>query len=501
MTKTMSTSVSATEHVSREELDRIVGSQRRAFLAEGDPAAAVRRDRVERLLLAVLTYADALSDAADADFGQRPPALTKAIEVLAVVPDAEDMLANLETWMQPVVAEGPIPAIVQQKPLGVVGVMTAWNGPVMLSVQPALAALAAGNRVVIKSNELQPRGGAVLAAAVAEYFDPDELTVVQGDSATVAEFSKLQLDHLFFTGSPAVARIVAGNAAKNLVPVTLELGGKNPVLVDRSADIAEAARAVAGGRTMNGGQVCLCPDYAFVPREKGAEFVSELQGALLNLFPTTHNNPAVVSLVDDRNFERVISYIDDAVAKGATKIEAVTDEERDLLPSRERRVVAPTILVNVPDDAVIAENEIFGPVLPVYLYDEPEEVVNYINERPSPLGAYWFGSDDERFEQFLLTTTSGGVSRNDSMLHAMVPGLPFGGVGNSGTGAYHGKAGFDTFTHRRTVATQPGPGSATDPIAGGAVILPEFAQAADEQVASAIAAIKRRRGETSVQGS
>ncbi len=495
MTMTLGETVPLTGNISRDELDRIVDTQRRAFQAEGDPSAAVRRDRVERLALAVLTHADELADAADADFGQRPPAATKIMEVLAIVPDAEDFLANLETWMLPDELVGPIPTIIQKKPLGVVGVMTAWNGPVMLSVQPALAALAAGNRVIIKSNELQPRGGAVLAAAIAEYFPEDEVTVVQGDSATVQEFSKLHLDHLFFTGSPAVGRIVAANAAKNLVPVTLELGGKNPVLVDLSADLDATAHSLAGARTMNGGQVCLCPDYAFVPREKGEEFVGKLQQAFLDLFPSTYDNPAVVSILDERNYERVLSYVDDAVAKGATKIEAVADGERGLLPSREKRLLAPTILVDVPDGAVIAEHEIFGPVLPVYFYDDASEVVDYINERPSPLGSYWYGQDDDRFQEFLRTTTSGGVTRNDAMLHAMVPGAPFGGVGNSGTGAYHGKAGFDTFTHHRTIATQPGPGSATDPVGGGIVVSDEFVQSIDQMLVDAIETFERRRND------
>lgn len=483
-----------TEHTSREELDRLVNLQRTAFLKEGTPSADVRRNRIDRLILAVLEHADEFSESIGADFGRRSGAMTKIVEVLGMVEESQYMGSKLDEWMQPIDVQGPIPAKVMQSPLGVVGIIPAWNGPVVLAVQPAVAALAAGNRVIIKTNDLQPRTAAVLQKAISEQFPEDEVAVVVGDEGTTREFSKLPLDHLMFTGSPAVGRIVAQNAAKNLVPVTLELGGKNPVVVSRSADLGDAARKVATTRLFNNGQVCACPDYAFVPREKLDEFVKGVTDHYLELLPTLIDNPGATSIVNESNFDRVVGLIADAVEKGATRIEAVNPAEADLLPSREHRLIAPTILLDVPEEAAIASNEIFGPVLPVYAYDDISEAVNYINTRPSPLAAYYYGGDDEEFEGFLSHTRSGGVTRNDGGLHFFVANAPFGGVGNSGTGAYHGKYGFDEFTHQRTVAIQTQDSSAAAGLTGVNLTDPNLIASAEQGVAQATSMLRERLG-------
>lgn len=479
------------EPVSREELQRILAVQRVAFLKEGSPTAEVRRNRIDRLSLAILEYADELAEALNLDYGQRPAALTKAFDVLAWLPDAEDLRENLEEWMKPVQLTG---GFIQQKPLGVVGVIGAWNFPLDLTIQPALAALAAGNRVFIKFPDFHVRTGRVLAEAVSRYFGEDEVAVVTGDLQTAQAFSDLEFDKIIFTGSPAVGKVVATAAARNLVPVILELGGKNPVVVAHDADLDLAARRVAGTRVLNGGQICLCPDYVFVPREHADELVRKVSDEFMALYPDYLNNPGVVSIVNDRNYDRVVGLIDDAVAKGARMIEVANPDEADALPSRAGRRIAPTLLLDVPESAKISSEEIFGPVLSVYPYDDIHEVIEYVNTRPSPLAAYWYGGDSDEFRLFLDHTTSGGVARNDGLIHASLHGAGFGGVGNSGTGAYHGKAGFDEFTHRRTVAVADESKGVSDGLVGRILVTEEFMGMVDLGITASIASIKARLG-------
>lgn len=479
------------EPVSREELQRILAVQRVAFLKEGSPTAEVRRNRIDRLSLAILEYADELAEALNLDYGQRPAALTKSFDVLSWVPDAEDLRENLEEWMKPVQLSG---GFIQQKPLGVIGVIGAWNFPLDLTIQPALAALAAGNRVFIKFPDFHVRTGKVLAEAVSRYFGEDEVAVVTGDLQTAQAFSDLEFDKIIFTGSPAIGKVVATAAARNLVPVILELGGKNPVVVARDADLDLAARRVAATRVLNGGQICLCPDYVFVPREHADEFIKKVSDAFMALYPDYLNNPGVVSIVNDRNYDRVVGLIDDAVAKGARKIEVANPDEADALPSRAGRRIAPTLLLDVPESAKISSEEVFGPVLSVYRYDDIHEVIEYVNTRPSPLAAYWYGGDSDEFRLFLDHTTSGGVTRNDGLIHAFLQGAGFGGVGNSGTGAYHGKAGFDEFTHRRTVAVADESKGVSDGLIGRILVSDELVGAVDMGVSASIANIKARLG-------
>ncbi|NGP07411.1 aldehyde dehydrogenase family protein [Rhodococcus sp. 14C212] len=484
--------IPAIEHVSRAELDRIVNLQRSSFLKEGTPSANARRDRIDRLLLAVFEHADALGEALDADYGRRSPATTKALEILGLLEEARFIEERLEDWIQPVPVEGSIPAQILQSPLGVVGILAAWNGPIATAVQPAIAALAAGNRVIIKTNDVQRRTGVALARAISTRLSEDEVAVVVGDLETTQAFSQLELDHLMFTGSPAVGRIVAVNAAKNLVPVTLELGGKNPALVSRSTDLAAAARKIATTRLINNGQACYAPDYAFVPREHLHDFVSAVRQGYLEVHPTVLDNAGVPSIVNEGNFERVLGLIEDALDKGATKIEAVDPVEEGRLPSRVHRLIAPTILLDVPEDARIAQNEVFGPVLAVYPYDDIDEAIGYINTRPSPLALYYYGEDDNEYDRVLRHTRSGGVTRNDGPLHYIVTNAPFGGVGNSGTGAYHGKYGFDEFSHQRTVATQTSETSVFAPFTGVALTDPSLATTGEQGLADAIDTLTKR---------
>ncbi len=465
------------------DLTALLEAQRADFLADGPPSADVRRDRLDRLLVAVLGAADDLAEALDADFGHRPRGFSLLADVASAIGNIRHLQEHLEEWMAAVEVPGSaelgMPTTVDVSPLGVVGVIGPWNFPVGLVVQPAAEALAAGNRVMIKFSDVNSRAGAVLARAIGQEFDARELVVVNGGLDTATAFSALPFDHLFFTGSPGVGKLVQRAAAENLTPVTLELGGKNPVVVGHDADIPFAAERIAASRMVNGGQVCLCPDYVLVPTSKVEQFVSEARGAFLRLLPGYPTNPAVTTIVDDKNFTRVTALIRDALDKGATAVLGVSEADADRLPDPATRRIAPTVLLNVTEDMAVAHEEIFGPVLAVHPYDDVSEAIAYVSARPSPLVAYWYGDDSDDFRAFRARTASGGITRNDFAVHLSLPDVPFGGVGQSGMGSYHGKAGFDTFSHRRAVAESRIPGGMTGMLGG---------PASSEEAADAVAA-------------
>jgi coniferyl-aldehyde dehydrogenase len=466
-----------------EALNRILAKQRESFRREGAVSLEVRKQRVSRMAIALLDNINEIAEALNADYGTRPAALTKAFEAVAWSQDILHMLGELESWME----STPVPGgFVQNKPKGVVGIVGAWNFPITLTFEPAMAALAAGNRVMLNYSEFHPRTGKLLADIMKNAFPEEEVAFIHGDLETAQAFGTLRFDHLFFTGSPKVGSIISAEAGRNLVPVTMELGGKNPVIVAPSADLALASRRVAATRMLNSGQICLCPDYVFVHRNQLDEFVDGVVGNWKQFYPSYLDNDAAVSIINDANYGRVCGLVEDAVAQGAKAVSVVPDSEQGQLPNKAARKIAPTLLLDVPESARIAREEVFGPVLSVYAYDDIAEVIEYVNSRPSPLAAYWYGQDDEIFRQFLDQTTSGGVTRNDALVHALLPGAPFGGIGNSGSGAYHGKAGFDTFTHRRTVAVADRDQGVADTFVSGEALTPE----AVRQVDAAIATVK-----------
>ncbi len=431
-------------------LKAMLDAQRSDFHAAGPPSAALRRDRIDRLILLLTENSDEFSAALNADFGNRPHAVNVLSDVAGILPDLTATRRHLESWMRPQRLRSAtllgLPTVVEKKPLGVVGVIGPWNFPVGLVVEPAASAFAAGNRVMIKFSEVTTRTADVFAAKVATYFEPTELTVVTGGPEVGAAFSALPFDHLFFTGSPGVGALVAATAAKNLVPVTLELGGKNPAVIAPEADVPAMARRVMAARLANGGQICLCPDYAFVPRSRVESFVT---AALEHgrVAASADDEAGLVSIVDAKNFERVNALIENARARGATIQDTGTPADFT------RRRIPPTVVLDVTDDMRITQEEVFGPVLSVLPYDTIGEVCDYVAARPSPLAAYWYGPAGRDLEEFRAKTQSGGMAINDFAVHCAMMAAPFGGVGHSGWGAYHGKAGFDTFTHHRTVTT------------------------------------------------
>lgn len=438
----------------QEPMSAVLERQRAAFMADGPADAAVRRNRIDRLVALVLDNVDDFTDAMACDFGTRPRAGSLVTEIMGMLSVIEHTRSHVRHWMRPQKLMRPmrtfgLRAEVEPSPLGVVGIIGPWNFPLNLVVLPASAAFAAGNRVMIKMSEVTPRTAELMKALAGRYFSPTELTVVTGGADVATEFAALPFDHLFFTGSPSVGMLVQRAAASNLVPVTLELGGKNPVVVAPRADVARSAARIARARMVNGGQVCVCPDYVFVPEAQVDAFVGVVRDTLRSMFPAIVANGDYCSSVNDAHFDRVVALVEDARAKGAT-VEAVAPPG-EVLPDRTTRKIAPTIVQNVDDSMRIAEEETFGPVLTVRPYRRLADVDDYVNARPAPLVAYWFGPDDRDFRSFVRHTRSGGVARNDFGAQMIPSAAPFGGVGRSGTGAYHGKAGFDAFSHYRTV--------------------------------------------------
>ncbi|OBY33138.1 aldehyde dehydrogenase family protein [Mycolicibacter kumamotonensis] len=448
--------------------------QRQSFVADGPPGVAVRRDRIDRLMAMVLDNTDAFVEAMATDFGTRSRSASLATELVGMVPVVEHTRSHIRQWMRAgKLLRGArlvgLHAEVQPSPLGVVGIIGPWNFPLQLVVLPAAAAFAAGNRVMIKMSEITSHTAELMHRLAPDYFAGDELCVVTGGSDVAAAFARLPFDHLFFTGSPSVGALVQRAAAENLVPVTLELGGKNPVVVAPGADIARSAARIASARMVNGGQVCVCPDYVLVPERDVEAFVDVARRTLGDMFPTILTNGDYCSSVNEANFDRVLGLIDDARERGAT-VEIVAPDG-EMLPDRASRKIAPTIVRDVDASMRIAEEEIFGPVLTVQGYRSLDEAIDEINARPAPLVAYWFGPGDKDFRDFVRRTRSGGVARNDFAAQMIPSGAPFGGVGRSGMGAYHGKAGFDAFSHYRTVVGSDLPfsltGSAAPPFKPG----------------------------------
>ncbi|MDB5928379.1 MAG: aldehyde dehydrogenase, partial [Polaromonas sp.] len=391
-----------------------------------------------------------------ADFGVRSAQLTEIADLFVLRTLLAGLLKNLPRWMKPVKVRTPIylqpaHAYLQRQPLGVVGVISPWNYPVQLSLGPVITALAAGNRVMLKPSELTPRTSALLAELIGQAFPPDELCVVLGEGSVAAEFSSLPFDHLFFTGSTAVGRIVAQAAAANLTPTTLELGGKSPCIIDASCNLDQAALKIAHGKLLNAGQTCIAPDYVLVPRGSEAAFGEAFARAVATLFPTIAGNPDYAAIISPRHQVRLQALLAQAKGDGA-RLQVV--EPSAVAGSGASRQMAPVLVFGLAPDARLLTEEIFGPILPVLPYDSPDEAIGYINARPRPLALYWFGTDTATRDQVLARTVSGGVTVNDTLMHIAHPNLPFGGVGESGWGAYHGETGFLRLTQQKPVLVQ-----------------------------------------------
>jgi coniferyl-aldehyde dehydrogenase len=400
--------------------------------------------------------AGALCAAVDADFQGRAAQETRLLELFPALEATRHARRHLRSWMRPrrhATSKWFVPgrSRVMPQPLGVVGVVVPWNYPVYLAVAPVVSALAAGNRVLVKMSEAAPRTGELLARLVAARFDAALLAVVNGDAAVARDFVALPFDHLLFTGSTAVGREVMRAAADNLTPVTLELGGKSPAIVGRSFDIAEAAGKIMFGKCLNAGQTCIAPDYALVPEERIEGFVAAAREAVARMYPRLGDNPQYSSIVNERHRARLREWIDEAQSAGA-RVEPLNPGGEDLARSPK---IAPHLVLGASPATRVMREEIFGPILPVVGYKDVDEAIRYVNERPRPLALYVFDHDSGVVSRVLERTVSGGATVNETLLHVGQEDLPFGGVGPSGMGEYHGRAGFDTFSKRKAVFYQP----------------------------------------------
>ena len=382
-----------------------------------------------------------------ADFGVRHPIETRLAEFQLVYQACKYTRKHLQEWMKPVQLETPSymgssQAWLQNQSLGVIGIMSPWNYPIQLALVPAIAAFAAGNRVWLKPSERSSRTSGFLAGLIQEYFHPSEFCVSTGGPEVAEQFAALAFDHLFFTGSEAIGKKVMRAAAENLTPVTLELGGKTPAIVDPSAKLPDAAASIIYGKLLNGGQTCIAPDYVLVEQSNQAELIHELQDAAQTQFS---NPEELTGPIDDSQLQYWQHLVSDAIDRGAKAIPLLSN------PSAGARRFDPVLLVDVPEQARVMHEEIFGPILPILSVVDTAAAIHYINSKPRPLALYWFGKDKKNQQRVLTETHSGGVTINDTLLHAGMESLPFGGVGASGMGRYHGKAGFDTFSHQKPI--------------------------------------------------
>lgn len=443
-----------------DDIRTLLDRQRAAFLKDGPPSAALRIDRIDRAIGLLVDYQDEIANALNEDFGNRSKHQSLFTDVASSITPLKHARKNLTKWMKTDKRSAAFPlnllgarARLEYQPLGVVGIISPWNFPVQLTFGPLADVLAAGNRVIIKPSEFTPATSELMARMIREAFSEEEIAVVTGGPELGAAFSSMPFDHLLFTGATSVARHVMRAAAENLVPVTLELGGKSPVLVGESADVQITANRVMFGKTLNAGQICLAPDYLFMPKEKTGAFIEAATSAVSKMYPTLKNNPDYTSVINQRHFDRLQGYIADAKAKGAQVVE-INPAHEDFSQQPHHRI-PPTLIIDPTDDMTVMQDEIFGPILPVKTYAKIDEAIDYVNSHPRPLGLYYFGSDKDEERKVLDSTTSGGVSVNEVVFHVAQDDLPFGGVGPSGMGAYHGKDGFDTFSHRKAVFTAP----------------------------------------------
>ena len=441
-------------------LAELFAQQQRQARQQVEVSLALRQDRLRRVTALWQTGERALTQAVGEDFGLRGERLTQVADALVLGSLLGDLRRQLARWSRPRRVRTPahlLPgrAFVQRQPLGVVGIISPWNYPLQLSLGPVATALAAGNRVLLKPSEHTPRTSGVLADLVAQHFAPDEFAVVQGGVEVATAFAALPFDLLFFTGSTAVGRQVAEAAARNLTPVTLELGGKSPCIIDVScSDLDGAALKIAVGKLLNGGQTCIAPDYLLLPSGREAAFADAYQKAVTRLYPQVVGNPDYAAIVNERQHARLRGLVDEARALGARVDDVGPPALGTPASDAERRQMRPLLVFDLPPQARLLHDEIFGPILPVLPYDDLATVIGYINARPRPLALYWFGQDTAARDRVLANTVSGGVTVNDTLMHIAHEGLPFGGVGDSGLGAYHGETGFLRFTHEKAVFVQ-----------------------------------------------
>ena len=441
----------------------------RAFEKEPFPSIEVRKDRLRRLLALTEKHEAEICATIDSDFSARSAQETRLAELFVVRAGTRHALSHLSAWMRERRVATSLPFIpgrnrLLPQPLGVVGIVSPWNYPFQLTIAPATAALAAGNRVLLKPSELTPKFSELLVSLVEKYFAADEVGVVVGDADVGKAFVSLPFDHLLFTGSTAVGRQVALAAAANLTPVTLELGGKSPAIFDPSCDLDAAVASVAYGKLLNAGQTCIAPDYLMVPQGQAAVIAAKFAAAMAKLYPRLGDNPDYTAIVSERHHRRLSDMVAEARDSGAEITEVNPANEKLGVTNRK---MAPVLVRNPGDTLRLMREEIFGPVLPILEYGSVDDAIAHVNRGERPLALYWFGSDSANRQRVMRETVAGGVTVNDCMLHLVQERQPFGGVGESGIGAYHGEWGFRTFSKEKPIFIQ-------SKLSAGALLRPPY---------------------------
>ncbi len=439
----------------REILER----QRAAFMAELPVPPAIRKDRLARAAALVRDNAARFCDALSEDFGHRSPRQSMITDIAASVAPLKHAIGHVDRWAKREKKPVMFPlgllgarAWVEYQPKGVIGIIAPWNFPVNLVMSPLAGAFAAGNRAMVKTSEFTPATATLFAELAPRYFDTAELAFVSGGPDVGQAFAALPFDHLLFTGATGIGRHILHAAADNLTPVTLELGGKSPAILGRGANLAQASERIAMGKLLNAGQICIAPDYLLVPAEQEAAAVDGIVRAANAMYPTLLTNPDYTAIINDRHFDRLTAALDDARAKGAQVI-AVNPGQEDFAASNARKLPL-HIVRNPTDDMIVMREEIFGPILPIRTYDTIDHAIAQVNRGGRPLALYYFGHDKDERRRVLDRTISGGVCLDNTIFHNAIEELPFGGIGPSGMGAYHGEAGFRTFSHARSVFSQ-----------------------------------------------
>ena len=432
----------------------ILNLQKKAFVENGQPSYEQRLDSLKRCIALLETHDEQIVEALNEDYKNRSETEIMTSEVVQSIRNLNFTIKNLKKWMKPSKRPSSFmadllgsKALMQPSPLGTVGIIAPWNFPIGMVFYPAASVLAAGNRIMAKPSEFTPHTAQLIKDAVEKYFDSSEFAVILGGPDVGNEFTSMPLDHLLYTGSGAVAKKVVANAAQNLVPTTLELGGKSPTIISSDANLSLAAKRIMFVKTLNAGQICLSPDYVLIKRGQEDALVEELKKVFNEFYPESNAND-YTSMVNEHHHERMQSYLQDAREKGASVIDLGSFD------SSEKNTITTKVVMNVNESMRIMQEEIFGPLLPIMVYDELQEVVDYVNSHDHPLGLYFFGNKKSEQDFIIENTRSGGVTINDAMFHLMQSRLPFGGVGPSGYGHYHGYEGFLNFSNLRAIYYQ-----------------------------------------------
>lgn len=441
--------------VDKNQLTKVIKDMKKISLDK--PLTVEQRiSAMETAIRLLKNHAVELSEAYSADFGHRAIQETLLSDVYGSIAALEDAKENVAQWSKTETRQSPYPntkAYVEYQPLGLVGIMSPWNFPLVLTFAPMASALAAGNRIVIKPSEFTEKGSALLCKLVSEYFDPNIVSSIQGDASVSALFSSLEFDHIIFTGSTAVGKKVMASAANNLTSLTLELGGKSPVIISDVDDIGMVADRIMTVKAYNAGQICISPDYVLIKEEHLDDFISKSHSFLTKTFGSFIKNKDYTSIITQPMYDRLVKMIDEAKSKGLKVIKMSEEDNND----QDRRLI-PTLIINPGTDTLCMQEEIFGPILPVVVYKDIDDAINYIREFESPLAIYYFGYNQQEITKIKQNTKSGGVVINDVMTHVLINDLPFGGVGHSGMGAYHGKDGFMNMSNKRAFFEQSATG-------------------------------------------